>query len=266
MPTPFYHLNVAEDLLRHADLPDFARRFLLRQRGPFLLGNTAPDVQVVSHQQREETHFFTLPLTAGAPLPWEQMLGSYPSLTCPECASEDQIAFIAGYLCHLQADWEWVDKLFVPYFILQQDWGDIWRRLYLHNVLRSYLDRQELASLPAEESLALLHANPHGWLPFVRDNYLYEWRNLLIQQLEPGARSLTVEVFASRQDIDPQEYYALLDSEERLEQELFHYVPRQLVADYRQRLVAQSIDLVGGYLGCLSENRSNSIWVGVTMP
>ncbi len=250
----------------HPDLPEATRRFLNWQRGPFLLGNTAPDVQVVSHQEREQTHFFTLPVLTEAPLPWKYMAAAYPSLSCSQCGSAEQAAFVAGYLCHLQADWEWVRDIFVPYFVLQQEWGDTWQRLYLHNVLRSYLDRQVLVFLPKDMHSALLRANPYHWLPFVRDNDLYQWRDLLISQLEPGASIKTVEVFASRQDIDPRDYYALLDSQERMEQEVFQYIPRQQEEGYRQLLVAHNIELLGGYLGCLSENRSSSIWVGVTMP
>ena len=76
------------------------------------------------------------------------MLRAYPGLGHP--ASDAQAAFLAGYICHLQADWLWVNQIFEPIFGHSCTWGDHPQRLYIHNVLRAYLDRLILAELPAE--------------------------------------------------------------------------------------------------------------------
>ncbi len=44
MPTPFNHIVVAEAVLADPGLNPGVRQFLQSQRGPFLFGNTAPDV------------------------------------------------------------------------------------------------------------------------------------------------------------------------------------------------------------------------------
>ena len=80
MPTPFYHLSLAEDLLQHPALPEEVRQFLQASRCVFLFGNTAPDVQVVSGQPRQLTHFFNLPIQTGDPPAWELLLSDYPQL------------------------------------------------------------------------------------------------------------------------------------------------------------------------------------------
>lgn len=104
MPTPFYHLGVAEDLLNHPGLSSGVGHTLRQQRPAFLLGNTAPDVQTVSGQERQDTHFFDLPITPGTPTPWNRFLTDFPSLAQPNRLPADQAAFLAGYLCHLQAE------------------------------------------------------------------------------------------------------------------------------------------------------------------
>lgn len=246
MPTPFYHLRIAEDLLAHPALPAGVRDRLQPWRAAFLLGNTAPDVQTVTGQSRIATHFFDLPIRAGDPPAWENMLAHYPRLSQVERLSPDSAAFLAGYLCHLQADWMWVIDIFVPVFGPWLSWGTFPQRLYLHNVLRAYLDRQILPSLPGDIAGSLGQAAPLHWLPFVEDVFLFQWRDMLAGQLQPGAAVYTVEVFAARQGISPTEYYSMLDSEERLDNEIFGRLPRPAIQAYYQRLLTANLRLLSG--------------------
>ena len=206
-----------------------------------MFGNTAPDVQVASKQAREDTHFFTLPLKKDAPVPWERLITDHPSLSRPESKPDEQAAFLAGYLCHLQADWLWITELFLPVFGPEVNWGSFPERLYLHNVLRSYLDRQVLSGLPLGIAGELKAVYPHGWLPFVKDIYLREWRDYLSKQLEPGEATQTVEVFAARQGIPIEEFYRLLESEERMDREIFSHLPRSILERFRQRLISMNL-------------------------
>lgn len=247
MPTPFYHLSVAEELLEHPGLPNDLRHMLQDQRPAFLLGNTAPDVQTVSGQERQETHFFDLPIQPEDKPAWERMLSTYPMLARPAQLPQVQAAFIAGYLLHLQADWLWILEIFAPVFGPDNNWRTFSRRLYLHNVLRSYLDRQILAELSPQIGRELGEAAPQHWLTFVNDEELVRWRDLLAQQLQPEAQSQTVEIFARRQGISRDEFYNLLDSEESLEQEIFTRLPRQKLLVYRQRLVEENVQLLKAY-------------------
>jgi hypothetical protein len=248
MPTPFYHLSVAEELLEHPALPQSVRLALSEQLPAFLLGNTAPDVQVVSGLPREATHFFRVPILPGTRAPWIQMLASYPGLARAGDLPAAQAAFLAGYLCHLQADWQWILDIFAPVFGPTRRWSTFSQRLYLHNVLRSYLDRQIMPDLPAETAQLLKETKPERWLPFVDDAHLKEWGRYLAQQLEPGAAARTVEVFAARQRISPAEFYRLLDSESQMNAEIFSRLPRERLAQYRRKLVESNVILLKSYL------------------
>ena len=248
MPTPFYHISLAEDLLTHLALPDEVRQFLTLNRCTFLFGNTAPDVQVVSGQLRQVTHFFDLPIQENAPFPWKLMLSSYPNLSKAGQLSKQRAAFVAGYLCHLQADWIWVREIFAPVFGPGSSWGSFRERLYLHNVLRAYLDVHILKRLNSGMDTCLSQVEPDGWLPFVDDYQLIKWRDTLFPQLQPGAATQTVEVFSSRGSKPASEFYTMLESEERMQQEVFEHIPLEQVNNYHQRVLEENLCLLSDYL------------------
>jgi hypothetical protein len=247
VPTPFYHLSVAQDLLAHPELPPAVRSLLQEQRSAFFFGNTAPDVQVVSGQTRQATHFFDLPLLPGDPPAHTRLLAAHPALAHPGSLPASQAAFLGGYLCHLLADWIWVEEIFSPVFDSGRHWKKLQEPLYLHNVLRAYLDSLILPSLTNGVRSRLAVVSPDRWLPFVEDRYLRQWRDLLAEQLRPGAEVRTVEVFAARQGLPPEVYYDLLSSEERLDAELFAHLPRRALEAYRGRLVERSLELIERY-------------------
>lgn len=221
------------------------RLLLSEHRSEFLFGNTAPDVQVVSGQPRAATHFFDLPLQPNEQPAWEKFLAANLSLSDPSKLAGAQAAFVAGYLCHLQADIYWIRQIFIPVFGRGSRWDSFPKRLYLHNVLRAYLDRKILPELASGACISSVL--PDGWLPFVQDAHLISWRDFLTSQLHPGARIQTVEVFAARQGISPEAYYALLNSEGRLDEEIFSHLPRQALEDYRQEIVQENLSLLRKY-------------------
>ena len=248
MPTPFFHLSIAQALLQRPGLSEPVRAWLENQRGAFLLGNTAPDVQVVSGQGRTATHFFDLPVQPGDALPRERLLASYPALAQPQQLNPQQAAFVVGYLCHLRADWDWVREIFFPVFGPTCTWGTFRQRLYYHNVLRAYLDQRLLPALQGELESCLGTVEPASWLPFASDRHLKAWRDLLAPQFHPGAAARTVEVFAARQAIPIAEYDALLNSDARMQTEIFSHLSYQQIEAYRQRLLVESTRLVESYL------------------
>jgi hypothetical protein len=248
VPTPFYHLHLAEELIHHPELPKKISTLLHTWRCAFLFGSTAPDVQVISGGTRQQTHFFNLPVQADDIPAWQLMLVQYPQLKDTELLSDGQTAFIAGYLCHLQADWLWVKDLFTPVFGPDCTWGTFRQRLYYHNVLRTYLDLQTLPKLCPGMDGCLSQVEPKAWLPFVDDWHLRQWRDLISCQLEPGAIPQTVEVFSSRQGISAPEYYDLLESDERMQTEVFAHISLRRVQTYRQRIIQDNLALLSDYL------------------
>jgi len=240
-------LSIAQNLLNQNAFAPGVQEILERQRGAFLFGNTAADVQVLSGQARQVTHFFNFPFQDNPIAPWKLMLNSYPCLEDCRLSAEKQAVFIAGYLCHLLADWHWIGNIFVPAFGKQANWSIFPKRLYLHNVLRAYLDRQILPGLLDGASANFGEVTPHRWLPFVEDRFLFAWRDYLAEQLQPGAKVQTVDVLARRQGVSPDEYMALLGSEERMENEIFTHLPRNELTRYRQEIEDDSITLVNAY-------------------
>lgn len=245
MPTPFTHLATAAELLARPQLAQAVQTALLADLPAFLLGNTAPDVQTISGQPREATHFFSVPLN-GAPPAGPQMLAAYPALADRPALPTAQAAFLAGYLAHLVFDQLWVRDIFEPFFGEEPAWGSFRERLYLHNVLRADWDAEDLQKLEPAVAQRLTAAQPRGWLPFVDDRHLTAWRDLIAGQLSRGA-GRTVEVFAQRMRADPLAFAALLASPEEMDRRVFSHLPPGALADYRARALEASVQVIGAY-------------------
>jgi hypothetical protein len=243
MPTPFTHLAVAAELLAAGALPEAVPAAL----PAFLLGNIAPDVQVVSGQTREATHFFPVPLD-GAPPAERVLLAQYPGLAPLGERPPAQAVFLAGYLAHLVFDQFWVRMIFEPVFGPAQTWGENFKeRLYLHNVLRAHWDALDLARLGPTTAVELAAAEPAAWLPFVEDTHLGAWRDWVAGQLGEAGGSRTVEVFANRMGADPAIFAALLASPDELQDRLFRRLPPGALDEYRAEALAESLAVIQRY-------------------
>jgi hypothetical protein len=209
MPTPVNHLILAQEMIAAGRLSAAARRLLESHWGPFLLGNTAPD----SHR-----------LTA------------------------HHAVFLGGYLAHLLADEAWWRDVFDPFFGLSAPWGAWKERIFLHNVLRTHLDREDQAQLNGSAGPALATAEPRGWLPFVSDDALCAWRDLLVTQLQPGHHIRTAEVFAERMHVASELIEEALLSPQPMARIFRHATLAHLQA-HRADVVRRSVDLLNEYLG-----------------
>ena len=249
VPTPFYHLNVAKSLVSLPGYQAGIKDVLNTHQSTFFLGHVAPDIREISGQTRESTHFYKFPPSDNDLLPWERMQNVYLTSDCmarsdPECA-----VFVAGYLCHLQADWLWVKNIYEPYFVYGSHWGTFSNREYMHNVLRSYLDLQVVNSIKSETLFILAKANPKSWMPFLSVCDLFAWRDFLVDQLKSDAPIQTVEIFASRQGISVENYYRLLNAEDEIQDQIFSHMPKDLMDEYWHELLAKNIDLLNRFLG-----------------
>lgn len=246
VPTPFYHLSIATELLQSPSLPEPICSLLKQERCAFYFGKTAPDVQSISGQPRPETHFYRIPLVETTP-PWERMFRHYPHLAQADVLPPAQAAFMAGYICHLQADVIWIRELFLPYFVPLL--AKLRRKQvgYLHNVLRSYLDERILDALQLDVGPCLMKVEAEAWLPFVDGKHITNWRNFIAGQLMPGAKIQTVEVFAERMKMPVSALLELLHSESRMEEEIFSFIPYRVLVEYRKKLVASNLELLRDY-------------------
>lgn len=248
MPTPFMHLALAEKVLSGGDLPSAVRDLLIQQRGPFLLGHTGPDVQTVSGQSRDETHFYALPRTSDRPA-HEALFAAYPALARVEALPLAQVAFIAGYIAHLLLDELWLDDIFLCYF--WKGWGTRRERVFSHNALRIWMDRRDQQQLNSRVIAALREAEPQGWLSFVGDGDLRAWRDWLVEQLCPGRSVETVRVFAHRMGVPEAELEAVLASPRQMEERVFSHIPPAALASFRETGYARSILLIDWYVSKL---------------
>ena len=248
------HLALTEEILHGEEIPSATHRLLTEQRGPFLLGNTAPDVKTVSGQKREACHFYTIPRTSDRPA-HETLFEAHPSLARAEVLSPPHAAFIAGYIAHLLLDELWLDEVFRRHFL--RDWAPLRERLFLHNVLRTWADRQARQRLEDVVPAALRKAKPRRWLPFVKDEHLRTWRDWLIEQLSPGHPMRTAEVFAQRMGIAASELEAVARSPQQMEERVFRHFPQSALQSFHEKGYRHSVRLVGSYMG-ISLRKSKS--------
>jgi len=239
------HLVIADLMLADSALPHAARARINANLPAFHLGHTAPDAQTVSGQTREATHFFTVPITEKRPA-YQTLLYRHPELRRPAGLAPARAAFVTGYLCHLALDQLWISTIFEPVFGVGAQWADFRERLFLHNVLRTYLDQDDLPRLNGA-GLSLSAASPAKWLSFLPDDALCQWRDLLTEQLRPGGATRTIEIFAQRMNRDPAELKTLLDSPEALQRLIFARLPAEQIAAFRAEGLATCLAVAAEY-------------------
>lgn len=246
MPTPFTHLRIAQDLLVDERLAPIYRELLLRHRSAFQLGGIVADARVASGVGREVTHFYAY----GRPIsvrPWRLMLREHGSL----CRAHDEahLAFLAGYVAHLAADEAWALKMVRPQF-WERDWRGVERRdkfLALHLIL-TVMDERDEPRLAPWQAESLSRGEPAGWLPFMSDDVLRAWRDLVARQIAPGGESETLAIFGRRLKRDPTEIRAALDDPALMERALWRHVPRERLAQVERQAYAFTRDQLAVYL------------------
>jgi hypothetical protein len=258
VPTPFQHLVYADRVLRDPALAPHIRYLLKQEIGPYLLGNTAADVQVITGEPRVDTHFYRLRtdhrlLTGPQGSPVAKMLSTLGDLCSLSAA---HTAFLAGYAVHLVWDEIWAWDIFVPYYRDSARWPDRKSLFVHHNALRVWLDRQAYRQLQTWPNLVvhLRAVTPHDWLPSAPDWALADWRDWLVTQLiDPGAVQ-TAEVFAERLHVP---VVVLNDLVAEMEDGHYDVVPglESALARYDAAALAQSLatleDLLDGEPGRL---------------
>jgi len=246
MPTPFMHLKIAEAIGSHADLHLAARELLDANWSGFYLGSVAPDVQTVSRVPRDQTHFYDLPPETGDKA-YPKMLARYPSLNSASLPP-DKAVFVSAYCAHLMLDLRWYHEVLIPYFVDPPTWDDNHQRFVVHSTLLTFLDQLAVNSLNAGAAQTLASIDKGGWLPFVKDEDLMEWRDILVDQLQPGAPLRTIEIYAGRLYMSPDEFAANLNEPAWMDEHLFQRVPVPKVKEMLASAVPESVKLINEYL------------------
>lgn len=246
MPTPFTHLRIAQDLLLDERLPPQYRELLAHQLPAFQLGGIVADARVASGVGREVTHFYAY----GKPIterPWRLMLRAHPRLT--DARDEAHLVFLAGYVAHLAADESWALKMVRPQF-WEREWPGVERRdkfLALHLIL-TVMDERDEAALAPWQAESLGRCEPAAWLPFMSDEVLRGWRDLVARQIAPGGESETLAIFGRRLRRDPAEIRAVLDDPALMRHYLWRHVSQASLARVERQTYAYTRDQLALYL------------------
>jgi hypothetical protein len=222
-------LEIAQRLLTDAHIPHADRDFLMTHCDAFLLGSIAADARVGSGMPREHTHFYhhRMPILES---PAKVMLSKNPDLLIPH--SPDQRAFVAGYVAHLSVDEHWAIHMLAPHFA-----GKSWDnrppqfKFYMLHIILIVMDERDYTRLETWQYDRLASAQPKNWVSFMSDADLIAWQNLIAEQIHPQGKSKTLEVLGKRVIKTPEEMRQLLDSEVRMQDSLWQYIPKTVLAD-----------------------------------
>jgi hypothetical protein len=135
MPPITLHMVLARQIALH--LGDKA---LDNATGPYLLGATAPDIRVLTRQDRFSTHYFDL----NGPDHQDSIGGFFAEnghFLEPENLTPETRAFVAGYLSHLVMDEQYITGVYRRFFARHEDLGGAIRANVMDRLLQFDLDR-----------------------------------------------------------------------------------------------------------------------------
>lgn len=249
------HLHIAEQIYETASANGHGRlqTSLAAEWPAFYLGSVAPDVNAISTLPRASTHFYDIPPDPDDTA-YGTMLAQYPQLADLRMLSPGQAICVAAYSAHLMLDLIWLREVVYPFFYLAEDLGDRQQRRLTHFILLTYLDTIALEGLPETAVSTLAAAQPKQWLPFIKDDILTAWQEMLVAQLQPGAPVKTIEIYAGRLGITPEQFTANLQDASWVQAQVFDKIPVDQVQMILQTAVPQSIDLINDYLGFTRSN------------
>lgn len=235
MPTPFSHLRITQRLLDDDAVPATQRTFLHDYISDFSLGGIVADQRPGPDAGRETTHFYhyTKPMPDN---PWREMLRRFPTLETPQ--SNAHRAFLMGYVAHLAADEYWSRNMLGPHFANGTWTHDRIERFFVLHLVLIFMDERDETHLAAQSADVLRGCQPQGWLPFLPDDKIIEWRDFLAEQIE--GESQTLEIFSTRLAIPPAAIRATLDDVQQMQRRVWGNITPKLLATIERDLYAFS--------------------------
>ena len=221
----------------------------------YLVGASAPDVQIITDVSREETHFFDLEderSESGSRL----IFKAHPNLDKGSKLNAATKSFVAGYLSHLVTDEIWILDIYRPFFGRSSPLGKDPTANLLDRLLQFELDRREREDKAKMEEI---QAQIRDWDPnvdigFLGNIDLRQWRDFLCTAVIREANLAFFPFFAQRflvprQKIDPEPLEEFLSSmPAKLEWAIQYITPQRLTA-FREKAISQSASVAREYLG-----------------
>jgi hypothetical protein len=254
MPNAETHLAAACDLLAEPAITG-AHPWLAgdASRAAFLMGAISPDVRAISGQAREATHFFTIPPSDERPAP-AVMVADWPQISQASRLNPPAAAFVAGYMTHLIMDQTWVERVVIPgLFIAGTEWGVQHPNWRLYCILMTYLEYRAAPRLPADTSRRVGSAEPQGWLPFVADHYLAQWRTRVAGLIGEGGPRRVSSVLTQSCGLSSDEMEAIVLSEPEMARQAYPVVARERLLDFEAETARRCRDQVLRYLAGTAE-------------
>ena len=246
MPTPFTHLNITQRLLHDTAIPQAYRDLISAHRPAFQLGSIVADARVASGLGRETTHFYSYsyPIVEH---PWRVMLEEHPSLRQPH--DEAHLVFLAGYVAHLSTDESWALKMVRPEFG-SREWEGVERhdKFFALHLILTYMDERDEATLEPWQAEKLCTCAPDNWLPFMSDDALCTWRDLVAEQITPDGDSQTLTIFSDRLRLAAAFIRETLDNPDEMHRRLWQHVPKSLLATVEAQMYTYTRDQLCVYL------------------
>lgn len=248
MPTPFMHMAFAQRLIDDPTDQGFEphRDLIVSNWGAFLLGNIAPDARVSSGLRRADTHFFEYESVITPPA-MDAMLSAFPELRRSTVQDDARAAFIAGYVAHLAMDEVWCTDILFPFFT--KLWDGNFSSFQMLHICLGWLDARDLKTIPlATQYPALANATPDSWLPFMPDDAIRGWRDIVAGQIAPTGHSRTLEILGQRVAMSEAQMREFIESERAMNDYLWHNVPPATIAANDQRMADRARGNILAYL------------------
>lgn len=174
MPPLTMHMTLAREMT-----PQLAHPALEAEPGAYYLGATTPDIRVITRWERERTHFFDLndfDEQSGV----EGIFREHPELASPDRLNQGTVAFLCGFVSHLEMDEAWIIDVYRPCFGKRSPLkGDVLANL-LDRVLQYELDRREREDRAAVTEIQrdLLASVVEVAVGFIDHEALLRWREI----------------------------------------------------------------------------------------
>jgi hypothetical protein len=168
------HLTLARQVAREA-----GQHILEQEAGAYFLGASAPDIRALTRWDRTRTHFFDLSC-------FDEQSGSaalfreHPELADPACLDGRAVAFLCGYLSHLEMDEAWIVDVYRPCFGERSPLGGDLLANLLDRVLQHELHGRDLEDTVTIEGIRdrLLATAIGSLVGFIDDADLEQWRGI----------------------------------------------------------------------------------------
>ena len=174
MPPLGMHMTLARELARQ-----LGRSAIESDPGAYYLGATTPDIRVITRWERARTHFFDLDRfdeQSGV----ASIFATYPDLATPAQLNDSTMAFLCGYISHLEMDEAWIVEIYRPCFGERSPLGgDVLANL-LDRVLQYELDRREREDRTVVQEIRdeLLASACDVAVGFIDQETLLRWREV----------------------------------------------------------------------------------------